>query len=143
LVDVLPRALRTCTAVALALLATGVLAAPKKRPRSDPAWTRFDSGPCPAPFSPKLLCAVGTVKGIATEAGRGAAETRARAALAQALQRARGSPPSTGGGDGVTGTVVSAELRGSMILATHRDRNGTWFALAAIERGADAALPPR
>jgi hypothetical protein len=38
--------------------------------------------------------------------------------------------------DGVTETVLSAELRGSMILATHRSRNGTWFALAAIERDA-------
>jgi hypothetical protein len=127
--------------VALATLATGVLAASGKRPRSAPAWTRFDSGPCPAPFSPKLLCAVGTVNGIPTEVGREAAETRARAALAEALQRARGSPPSTVVRDGVTETILSAELRGSMILATYRGRNGAWFALAAI--GQDAPSPSK
>jgi hypothetical protein len=132
--------LAACAALALAGSPHRADAASKKAPRcrTGPAWTCSAAGPCPAPYSRKLLCAVGKVEGVHGELGRTAAETRARAALAEELQaQARsGSAPSPGVAGEARETVVAGTLRGSVILATHRRRGGVWFALAAIDAGA-------
>jgi hypothetical protein len=73
-----------------------------------------------------------------SEAGREAAVTRARTALAGAVEKARGGTP-PGGGE----APVSRTLEGSSILAVHQAGDGTWYALAAIEAAARPSPPPR
>jgi hypothetical protein len=128
---------------ALALAASPAFAASPartapRRPARPPAWARHEPGPCPRPFPRTHLCAVGKAEGAPSDAGRQAAVTRARRALAAALQQARGG--TTPGGDG---EPAPETLEGSEVLAVQRTRDGTWYALAAIEAPPAGASQPR
>ena len=127
-------ALAAVAALAALALAPGEAgAAARKRARKPPSWAGREPGPCPAPWSPKLLCAPGKAERMPSEAGREAAATRARAALAAALRRLRGGEPA-GAPDGEGAGAET--LQGSAIVAVLQTRDGTWYALASVDPAA-------